>query len=329
VRKLSFVDAPGHESLMATMLSGATLMDAALLLVAANENCPQPQTREHLMALKIIGIKKIIVVQNKVDLVSDDAALSNYNSIKAFLKDTDFADAPIIPISAFYNSGIEFLIRAIVEHVPIPERDSTRDSIMFIARSFDVNMPGTDISTIQGGVLGGSIKHGRFSVGDNIEIMPGYSTIEKNLTIWKSLTTRIVDIKAGGVSFHEAFPGGTIGLLTSLDPSIVKSDKLVGSVVGMIGKLPKVWHEFTIEVHLLERVVGVAEEMNVEPIKINEVLMLNVNTAATVGTVIKIRKLDIQCRLKLPVCAEAGSRVTISRMVSNRFRLIGYGIIMG
>ena len=68
VRKLSFVDAPGHESLMATMLSGATLMDAALLLVAANENCPQPQTREHLMALKIIGIKTIIVVQNKVDL---------------------------------------------------------------------------------------------------------------------------------------------------------------------------------------------------------------------------------------------------------------------
>ncbi len=57
LRKVSFVDAPGHESLMATMLSGATIMDGAILLIAANEKCPQPQTREHLMALKISGIK--------------------------------------------------------------------------------------------------------------------------------------------------------------------------------------------------------------------------------------------------------------------------------
>src|SRR3989338_8172078 len=56
VRKVSFVDAPGHESLMATMLAGATIIDGALLLVAANEECPQPQTKEHLMALSIIRI---------------------------------------------------------------------------------------------------------------------------------------------------------------------------------------------------------------------------------------------------------------------------------
>ncbi|MCQ2071013.1 MAG: GTP-binding protein, partial [archaeon] len=58
LRAVSFVDAPGHETLMATMLSGAALMDGALLLVAANERCPQPQTKEHLMALSIIGIDK-------------------------------------------------------------------------------------------------------------------------------------------------------------------------------------------------------------------------------------------------------------------------------
>ena len=64
IRKISFIDAPGHETLMATMLSGAAIMDGALLLIAANEVCPQPQTREHLMALNITGIKNIIIVQN-------------------------------------------------------------------------------------------------------------------------------------------------------------------------------------------------------------------------------------------------------------------------
>src|SRR3989338_10437078 len=64
LRTVSFVDAQGHESLMATMLSGATIMDAALLLISANEECPQLQTKEHLMALEIIGVKKIIIVQN-------------------------------------------------------------------------------------------------------------------------------------------------------------------------------------------------------------------------------------------------------------------------
>ncbi|MFG1530089.1 MAG: GTP-binding protein, partial [Thermoplasmata archaeon] len=67
LRAVSFVDAPGHETLMETMLSGAAIMDGALLLVAANERCPQPQTREHLYALDIIGVRKVVVVQNKID----------------------------------------------------------------------------------------------------------------------------------------------------------------------------------------------------------------------------------------------------------------------
>ncbi|MCH7605461.1 GTP-binding protein [Patescibacteria group bacterium] len=71
-RVVSFVDAPGHESLMATMLAGATLMDGALLLIAANEEVPQPQTSEHLQALEITGIKHVVIVQNKIDLVNKE-----------------------------------------------------------------------------------------------------------------------------------------------------------------------------------------------------------------------------------------------------------------
>ena len=123
LRKVSFVDAPGHESLMATMHSGATIMDGALLLVAANEECPQPQTREHLMALQIVGVKHVIVVQNKIDLVSEEQALKNYEQIKATLKGTSFEDAPIIPVSAQHRVGLDYLMQAIDEHIPTPQKE--------------------------------------------------------------------------------------------------------------------------------------------------------------------------------------------------------------
>ena len=89
LRKISFVDSPGHETLMATMLSGASLMDGAILVIAANEPCPQPQTKEHLMALDILGVKNIIIVQNKIDLVDEEKAWENYKQIKEFVKDMD------------------------------------------------------------------------------------------------------------------------------------------------------------------------------------------------------------------------------------------------
>ncbi|MBI2653289.1 translation initiation factor IF-2 subunit gamma [Candidatus Woesearchaeota archaeon] len=328
LRKVSFVDAPGHESLMATMLSGATIMDGALLLVAANEQCPQPQTREHLMALQIIGLKRLIVVQNKIDLVGEEQALKNYEQIKEFLKGTSFESAPIIPISAQHRVGLEFLMQAIDEHIPTPVRDSNKEPIMLVARSFDINKPGITADKLVGGVLGGSLKQGILKVNDTIEIRPGRTVIEKNQQVWKPLTTGIVSLNSGGANLEQVSPGGSIGILTSLDPSIVKSDQLTGSIVGLPGKLPKVWNEFVLDVHLLQRVVGTKEELNVEPIKMSEPLMLNVNSAATVGIVIELKKNKIRCKLKLPVCADAGSRITISRRIGNRFRLIGYGEIM-
>jgi len=100
LRTVSFVDAPGHETLMATMLSGASLMDGAVLVVSANEPVPQPQTEEHLMALDIIGIDNIVIAQNKVDLVDADTARNNYEQIKEFVAGTVAEDAPIVPVSA-------------------------------------------------------------------------------------------------------------------------------------------------------------------------------------------------------------------------------------
>jgi translation initiation factor 2 subunit 3 len=327
IRKVSFVDAPGHESLMATMLAGTTIMDGALLLVAANEPCPQPQTREHLTALQIMDIKNIIIVQNKIDLVPKEQALENYKQIKEFIKGTQYGNAPIIPLSARQRINIGALIAAMQENFPTPQRDITKDPYFYVVRSFDVNRPGTPIEQISGGVLGGVVKQGVLRTGDTIEIAPGRKIEKQGRVLWKPLTTKILSLKTGGSDVPEIMPGGSIGIMTSLDPSVVKADTLAGAIAGLPGKLPPLWHKLKLEIHLLERVVGAKDSLVVEAIKINELLMLNVNSAATVGVVTELKKDYFGCDLKLPVCAEKGSRVTISRRVGTRWRLIGYGLI--
>ncbi len=139
---------------MANMLSGSALMDGALLLVAANEKVPKPQTKEHLLALQTLNIQQIVVVQNKVDLVSYKDAISNYQDITKFVKGTHAAKAPIIPISAQSGLNIDALIGSIESTIKTPEREEKKDTVMHVLRSFDVNKPGTKIKNIKGGVIG-------------------------------------------------------------------------------------------------------------------------------------------------------------------------------
>ena len=323
LRAVSFVDAPGHETLMATMLSGASLMDGALLLIAANEKCPQPQTKEHLMALTIAGVDKIVVVQNKIDLVSQEEAYKNYMEIKEFLKGSIAENAPIIPISAHHDANIDILIKAIEENIPTPERDQTKPARLFAARSFDINTPGKRPKDLKGGVIGGSLMQGVLKLDDEIEIAPGINEVND----WAPLRTRVVSLHAGGKPRKKIVPGGLAAIETELDPHITKSDSLNGRVVGLPGTLPPIRHGLTIETHLLERVVGSEKDMSVESIKTREPLMLNIGTTTTVGVVTSGRADSAEIKLKLPVCAEEGQRVAISRKIGNRWRLIGYGII--
>ncbi len=327
LRKISLVDAPGHESLMATMLCGANIMDGALLLISAAEICPQPQTREHVQALEIVGIDNLIVIQNKIDMVSEEQAKKNYAEIKAFLKGTKFENAPIVPMSAIHSINLDVLIQTIEERFKTPERNLSADPIMFVARSFDINKPGSNPEKMVGGVVGGALRQGKLIQGADIEILPGYEVQEKNQKVWKPLKTKIVSLMAGTGKIKEAVPGGTFAIMTSLDPSVVKSDKLVGSVVVLEGMAPKIWNELQLETHLLERVVGAKDKLVVEPVKLGEILMLNVNAAATVGVVKELGKNTIKCVLRRPVCADAGARVTMGRNLGQRWRLIGYGII--
>lgn len=328
LQSVSFVDAPGHETLMATMLSGAALMNGAILLIAANEKCPQPQTKEHLMALSIMGIDKIIIVQNKIDIVTREEAVENFQQIKEFVKGTIAENAPIIPVSANSGVNIDKLIQSIEEYIVVrSERDTKSTPLMHIARSFDINSPGTIPEDLKGGVLGGSLIQGTLKVGDEIEVVPGIKTEVGGKTVWQRVVTKVASLVAGGKSVKTVNPGGLISIGTFLDPAITKSDGLIGRMVGVPGHLPVMIHGFTMKTTLLDRVVGSASYIKVDEIKTNEPLMLSIGTATTVGVVKNGKGGSIQVALKIPVCIVEGQRVAISRRISNKWRLIGYGIV--
>jgi translation initiation factor 2 subunit 3 len=326
-RTVSFVDAPGHETLMATMLSGSALMDGAMLVIAANEPCPQPQTKEHLMALSMVGIRKIVIVQNKIDVVPQKEAMAHYEQIRRFIKGTIAEGAPIVPVSAQKRINIGALIQALDTTIPEPERDPSATPVLLIARSFDVNKPGSSWKDLRGGVIGGSLIRGVLHEGDDFEIRPGLSMQVENRTKWEPVITMVTSIQTGSKRVTEATPGGLLGVATKLDPALTKSDALAGQVAGHPGKLPPVRDRLHFQVTLMERVVGSESEVNVEPLKIKEPLMLSVGTAVTVGVVANVRKDQIEAVLKRPVCAENGARIAISRQVGGRWRLIGMGVL--
>lgn len=324
-RVVSFVDSPGHESLMANMLSGSALMDGALLLVAANEKVPKPQTKEHLLALQTLGIKQIVIVQNKVDLVSYDEAISNYNDITKFVKGSVASTSPIIPISAQSGLNIDALIGAIESTIQTPKREESQKPIMHVLRSFDVNKPGNEISKIKGGVIGGSLTQGIFKEGDEIEIKPGlYLEKRKN---YEPIRTKIVSLGTSAGIVDEVRPGGLVAIGTSLDPSLTRSDSLIGSVIGIPESLPEAVSQTTLEVNLFDSAVGVSEDTKVTPIQNGELLRLNIGTAPILAKVSSVKGNKIQVDLRRPACVFEGSNVAISRKIAERWRLIGAGTI--
>ena len=330
LRAVSFVDAPGHETLMAVMISGSSIMDGALLLVAANEQCPQPQTREHLMALEIAGIENIVVVQNKIDLVSRERAIESHGEIKNFLKGTIAENAPIIPVSAHHDVNLDILIDAIEDTIPTPDLREKEDGLMYVARSFDINRPGTRPSKLKGGIIGGSVVSGNFSEGDAIVIAPGRKITEGNKSHWEPIETKISSVQAGGLDLESVHAGGLCGIATPLDPFHTKSDNLSGQVMAKIGELPPVWETLDVTLNLLKQMVsGESDGENVRPLQPGEMLMLNSATATSVGVVSAVKGKDATLNLRLRICALAGSRITLSRRVGSRWRLIGHGIIAG
>ncbi|XP_023370119.1 eukaryotic translation initiation factor 2 subunit 3 [Otolemur garnettii] len=333
VRHVSFVDCPGHDILMATMLNGAAVMDAALLLIAGNESCPQPQTSEHLAAIEIMKLKHILILQNKIDLVKESQAKEQYEQILAFVQGTVAEGAPIIPISAQLKYNIEVVCEYIVKKIPVPPRDFTSEPRLIVIRSFDVNKPGCEVDDLKGGVAGGSILKGVLKVGQEIEVRPGIvSKDSEGKLMCKPIFSKIVSLFAEHNDLQYAAPGGLIGVGTKIDPTLCRADRMVGQVLGAVGALPEIFTELEISYFLLRRLLGVRTEGDKKAAKVqklskNEVLMVNIGSLSTGGRVSAVKADLGKIVLTNPVCTEVGEKIALSRRVEKHWRLIGWGQI--
>ncbi len=320
LRRISILDAPGHETLMTTAISASNIIDGAILVIAANEKCPQPQTAEHIGILEIMDIKHLVVVQNKVDLVKKERAAQNYNEIKEFLSKSKMKDAPIVPVIANQGVNIDALIAQIQESIPTPERKLSAPPRLYIARSFDVNKPGTQINGLVGGVIGGSLIQGKLKVGDELEMRPGIKVVDKGKESFKPIIFTVNSLGTGKDKLEEASPGGLIAVGTKLDPSLSKSDGLVGNLVGKPGTLPEVTTSIELEFFKMERA-----DLESSPIRPDEPLVLSVGTATTIAFIEKMKKNRLSLKLKRPICAEPGSKLSVSKKIGQRWRLAGHG----
>lgn len=320
-RKISLVDCPGHESLMATVISASSLIDGALFVISANEVCPQPQTMEHLMVLKTAGIKKIVVVQTKVDLVTKEKALEHHKQIKEFLKNTDYADALVVPVVASSGTNLDALLETIEKEFPTPKREEGEPKFI-IARSFDVNKPGTAIKNIQGAVVGGSLVKGVLKVGDAIEIIPGYIEMKKDKEVHHKIKTKITGIVSDGENLEEVRPGCLAGISTELDPTLSRADNLAGNVFGLEGKLPDAISEGLVKLQPLDRK---GEFTGITP---GEKIVIGFGTTSTLAQIEKLEKGgNYRIRFKKPISAVKGDKIAVMRAAGNRWKVFGIGII--
>ncbi len=303
---VSIIDSPGHKQLVSIMISGASFVDGAILVVAANKKCPQPQTAEHLDTIKKIGIKNLVVAQTKIDLVSKERAIESYNEIRDFLDKNGYTSAKIIPIFAQQKINIDKIIEEISKFEPIKEDG---ELIMPIVRSFDINRPGTPINKLKGGVIGGGIKRGKLKIGDEIKIIPGIAYKGKI----EELYSRVEGIQSEFKEEKEAERGKTIGVLTKLDPSLAKEDGLAGNVV--LHKDTKVEKTKTITLEI-------TDDINFQP---GEQVLVHILSMRFLGTVseFKNKKLVISFQDFIPFFKD--ELALISKKINNVWTLAASG----
>lgn len=333
-RHVSFVDCPGHDILMATMLNGAAVMDAAQLLIAGNVSCPQPQTSEHLAAVEIMKLNNIITLQNKIDQVTEKEAASQYEEILNFVRGTVADGAPIIPISAQLKYNIEVILEYICTKIPKPVRDFTSSPRLIVIRSFDVNYPGEEVEKLKGGVAGGSQIRGVQCLGQEIEVRPGIVARKSNGRVkCIPIFSKIVSLFAEKSLLKYAIPGGLIGVGTKFDPTLTRADRLVGQILGDVGKLPEIFNELEISFFLLRRLLGVKTDNTqkradrISKLTKGEVQLMNIGSTSSGARVLQVRGDLAKVLLIAPVCSSEGEKLAISRRVDKHWRLIGWGVI--
>lgn len=330
VNHISFVDAPGHEFLMTTMLNGSAVMDCAILVIAGNEKVPQPQTQEHLIATQIMDLNNIIFVQNKLDLITKEEALENYDTIKVWLKGTCVEQRPIIPISAYNGHNVQRIIQALAEIRPCRQkRNPDKMPIFACIRSFDINKPGDSLVDLKGGVLGGTLLEGTLNVGDQIQILPGFilpndlnSSDSNDEKTYQPMTCTLMSIKSENNTLNSVIPGGLIALCTDIDPHLAGHDMLVGSLIGKPGHLPPAETSITIKYFIFNTVKHL-----IKTLKTNQPIKITYLSRTITGKITNVAKKNIiTVQLDEPVFIYDGcDKMSLLCEIQNQWKLFAVG----
>jgi translation initiation factor 2 subunit 3 len=267
------------------------------------------------MALKFAGVDKVVVAQNKVDLITKEQAIENHKAIRNFLDSYGYKDAPIVPTAANFGVNIDSLIEAIETHIPTPKLELEKPIKMFVARSFDINKPGTHVKDLRGAVIGGSITQGVVHVGDELELAPGLAGKTK---------TKVLSIAIDGGMLTSARPGGLLAIGTDLDPSMAQNDRLRGQIAAKAGTLSPPVKELHLKLNMFERMLEQNQKEKIV-IKVTDPLVITIGTNTVVGFVIKTDGKTCSLNLKSEVIAEKNEKVAISKNINGQWRLVAFG----
>jgi translation initiation factor 2 subunit 3 len=323
VHHVSFIDCPGHYQLIVTMMSCIKLMDGIILVVSAAEHIDKkPQLIQHMMAIKMSGIKNVIVLLNKLDLVKKSVAIERYKKLCEELKKHGIEPKIIIPVSMNHKIGVQNLLKSIMMYMGPNINRQNENPIFMISRSFDVNRVNINYANITGGVIGGSLIGGNLKIGDEIEILPGI--ISKNADgqfYHKPHITKIVSLKSDTTELKTISAGGLIGIGTDIDPYYCKNDNMIGMIAGLKGFLPPVYCDITIKYNKIN-----FDDEDVYYHKHKKVTII-VGTNNLDGEVLNCNDTHLQIKLNKPACISQDSIIIICDKSTGSFQIGSYGYL--
>lgn len=327
VHHISFVDCPGHQELILTMMSSVSLMKGAIVVISAADSISNNrQLVQHLTAVKISGLdKRLIVIFNKLDLCTHEKAIERKEELDELLTKLNIKPQYIIPTALNKKIGLSNVVKAIMEVFPPELYDSClNETTEFrITRSFDINKPGTNWDEMSGGVFGGSLLTGSIKLGDEIEIRPGQYAKKKDGSFNVIPITSIVNsIQTDKINIDILYPGGLTAIGSDIDPYYCKDDKLTGAVVGIKGTLPPVYQEIVINITICNDFGS-----NWIP-KCNDIVYLQIGNVNTEALLVDIKDIDFKFKLSKPVCISDDSLIIICRNINNIIVIVGFSRLL-
>lgn len=312
VNHFSFVDCPGHNDLIDVMMSGATLMDGAIVVIAANENPKSlKQLKQHLLTAKLLNIEKLIFVLNKCDLVSEAGCLYCMEYLKEIFEEFEIDNPIVIPMSLNFGLNVNYLLEGIMCVFNPVLKEIGENTVFNISRSFDVNKPGTKLENLKGGVVGGSLLSGRLEPGDEIEIRPGEIEKDDKNFKTKAIVSRVLSIQTGECKLEGIIPGGLMGLCLNIDPYFTKDNKLKDQMLFKRGYGMDVYDLIRLDIEMLE------------DYKLSNMSKYKLYVGS--GVVNSIHK-DSIFKFELPKCVDITKRILICIELEGTLTIIGYGM---